>query len=418
MHSDWQTYELRELIRIRHGFAFASEHFVESGPYVLLTPGNFREEGGFRWLGEKQKFYDGPVPNGFLLNAGDMLIAMTEQAPGLLGSTFFVPGDYTYLHNQRLGAIDLLAPSELTLEYLHYLFASTPIRREISADAGGTKVRHTSPEKLLSLRSNLPALRVQRRIAEILRTWDEAIEKAEGYLALVNDRFSGLRQRLLGHHGTFRSEWRTVPLSELADPVRRKSDGAQHPIMTISGKFGFLRQDEKFNRFMAGDSLENYTCLLRGEFAYNKGNSKTYPQGCIYRLTVKSALVPHVYISFRLHDSINSDFYAHLFEAGFLNRQLARLINAGVRNDGLLNISGRDFFGCKLPVPSQEEQANFAEILRLAKCELAGVREQINNLERQKCGLVQKLLSGEWRVPLRDGDVVQMADRILEEAAE
>src|SRR5258708_3458590 len=74
----------------------SSEFYADRGPYVLLTPGNFHEEGGFRWLGEKQKFYNGPVPKGFILNPGDMLVAMTEQAPGLLGSTFFVPSDAAY----------------------------------------------------------------------------------------------------------------------------------------------------------------------------------------------------------------------------------------------------------------------------------------------------------------------------------
>jgi type I restriction enzyme S subunit len=188
--------------------------------------------------------------------------------------------------------------------------------------------------------------------------------------------------------------------------------------MTISGKAGFLRQDEKFSRYMAGVSVENYTLLKAGEFAYNKGNSKTYPQGCIYRLEQDTALVPHVYISFKLHDGLYADFYAALFRSGFLNRQLARLINSGVRNDGLLNLNIHEFFGCKVPVPSMDDQVRTARLITIARQEVTSLESQIRLMKKQKDGLIQKLLTGEWRVSVRDGDVDALAARVTEEAAQ
>ena len=79
--------KLSELFRIKHGYAFKGRYFDSSGQYVLLTPGNFHEEGGFRDLGKKQRYYTGDVPEGFILQEGDVLIAMTEQMEGLLGSS-------------------------------------------------------------------------------------------------------------------------------------------------------------------------------------------------------------------------------------------------------------------------------------------------------------------------------------------
>ena len=46
-----------ELCDIKHGFAFDGEFFTNEGDYVLLTPGNFYERGGYRDRGEKQKYY-------------------------------------------------------------------------------------------------------------------------------------------------------------------------------------------------------------------------------------------------------------------------------------------------------------------------------------------------------------------------
>ena len=70
-----------------------------------MTPGHFHEEGGFRDQGERTKYYVGEVPAGYTLAPNDLLVAMTEQKAGLLGSAAFVPRYGTYLHNQRLGLV-------------------------------------------------------------------------------------------------------------------------------------------------------------------------------------------------------------------------------------------------------------------------------------------------------------------------
>src|SRR5262249_39112885 len=144
--------------------------------------------------------------------------------------------------------------------------------------AGRFKLTKAALERLPIL---LPPLPEQRKIAEILRTWDEAIETCERLREFKSHALTAARQRLFGRDGVPPSRWPAQRLDTLVERVRRQSDGDEHSVMTISGKNGFIRQDEKFDRFMAGDSVDRYLLLKRGEFAYNKGNSKTYPQGCI-----------------------------------------------------------------------------------------------------------------------------------------
>ncbi len=393
---------LGDLITIKHGYAFASEHYCSDGQLVLLTPGNFLESGGFRWLNEKQKFYNGPVPSDFVLKTGDMLVAMTEQAPGLLGSTFFVPDGKTYLHNQRLGLIQIIRPDSLASEFLHYFLSLPETRWQISIEAAGTKVRHTSPERLYGLSINLPPLAEQLKIAEILRTWDEALETLTDIRAAKQRWLTGITQRLTGRGGVFPDAWDLKPLNAIANRVRRKNDGGAYPVMTISAKSGFLMQSDKFARDMAGSSVDNYTLLHQGEFAYNKGNSLAAKYGCIYQLDRPTAVVPFVYFCFALKPGLDANFYSHLFAAGALNHQLSRLINSGVRNDGLLNLNVEDFFGCKVPVPPIEDQRRIGEALTTAKHELSLLDEEIEALTQQKRGLMQKLLTGEWQVNLKE----------------
>ena len=145
---NWPAVKMSELFRVKHGYAFKGQYFESDGPYVLLTPGSFNEEGGYRDQGDKTKFYTGDVPDGYVLDEGDLLVAMTEQAPGLLGSSAWIPEAARFLHNQRLGRIVDLDERRLDKRFLYYVFNTREVRQRISASATGGKVRHTAPERI------------------------------------------------------------------------------------------------------------------------------------------------------------------------------------------------------------------------------------------------------------------------------
>ena len=247
----------------------------------------------------------------------------------------------------------------------------------------------------------IPPIGEQKRIACVLRTWDEAIEKADALLRVKSSRYVGMRRMLIAA-STAQSRG-PVRLTEITHRVRRTNDGNGYPVMTISAKAGFLLQSDKYARDMAGSSVQAYTVLRRGEFAYNKGNSLTSPQGCIFRLTEECALVPHVYLCFALDAKQYPDFYVHVFESGYLNHQLSRVINSGVRNDGLLNLAAEDFFNCRVPAPSPDEQIRIARVLNGLRSELELHEKLLQLLRKQKRGLMQKLLIGQWRVKADGG---------------
>ncbi|MBT9496930.1 MAG: restriction endonuclease subunit S [Zoogloea sp.] len=144
----WMEAPLSELCDIKHGYAFEGEFFSCAGDYVLLTPGNFYEKGGYRNRGEKQKYYIGEIPRDYVLKESDLLVAMTEQAAGLLGSPILVPESGRFLHNQRLGLVTKKPGVSWTNDFFFHVFNTQAVRKEIHRTASGVKVRHTSPTKI------------------------------------------------------------------------------------------------------------------------------------------------------------------------------------------------------------------------------------------------------------------------------
>lgn len=207
MRSNWWECALGDLVRIKHGYAFKGEFFGPAGTHVVLTPGNFHEAGGFKEKADKAKWYSGPVPSEYVLDAGDLIVAMTEQGEGLLGSSALVPKPGFYLHNQRLGLVTPSSSAAADRGFLYYLFNSRSVRQQIRASANGAKIRHTSPTRIYEVKVRVPDVATQRRIASILSAYDDLIENNTRRIALLEEMVRRIyeewfvRFRFPGHEG-------------------------------------------------------------------------------------------------------------------------------------------------------------------------------------------------------------------------
>jgi type I restriction enzyme S subunit len=193
----WDASNLGAFFQINHGFAFDGTRFRTDGDYVLLTPGHFSEEGGFRDQGEKTKYYAGDFDQQYLLPPGSLLVAMTEQKPGLLGSSAIIPEGRKYLHNQRLGLIIQLNEECLDKGYLYHLFNYGQVRDEISRTSTGSKVKHTSPHRIREIVAPIPTLGEQREIAAVLDAIDRKIDLHRRKRAVLNELFKVLLHTLM-----------------------------------------------------------------------------------------------------------------------------------------------------------------------------------------------------------------------------
>ncbi len=227
----WHMVQLGELIDIKHGFAFKSQYFSSEGKYILLTPGNCHETGGLKLKGDKEKYYTGEVPVGYVLSIGDLLVVMTDlvnTAP-ILGGAFIIPEDDRFLHNQRLGLVSLKDTSRINKSFLYYLLNTQNYRGQVRGSASGATVRHTSPDRIKRCTVQIPKrIDEQVSIASILSAYDDLIENNRRRIQLLEQAARLLYKewfvhlRFPGHeHTTIKNGlpegWEKKPLGEIAD---------------------------------------------------------------------------------------------------------------------------------------------------------------------------------------------------------
>jgi len=178
MVSKWKATKVSDLLSIKHGFAFKGEYFTEEETeYQLTTPGNFSISGGFQDI--KPKYYDGPIPSDYVLSPGQIIVTMTDlsKKSDTLGFAAVIPNDEkTWLHNQRVGLIQIHDLEACNPVFINYLFRTHEYRSWVIGSATGTTVKHTSPSRITSYEFLLPPLSEQKAIAHILGSLDDKIE--------------------------------------------------------------------------------------------------------------------------------------------------------------------------------------------------------------------------------------------------
>jgi len=145
--------QLKNFVKIKHGYAFDGEQFSETKTSkILVSPGNFKIGGGFQ--NNKPKFYNekAEYKTDYILEPGSLVVTMTDLSKNgdTLGFPAIIPNDkqITFLHNQRVGLVELVN-NIYPKAFIYFLMCSNDYRNYILATASGTTVRHTSPDKIL-----------------------------------------------------------------------------------------------------------------------------------------------------------------------------------------------------------------------------------------------------------------------------
>ena len=172
-----KKYKLGEILDVTRGASLSGEFYATEGKYIRLTCGNFDYQNNcFKENKSKDNiYYVGDFKPEFLMEKGDIITPLTEQAIGLLGSTAIIPESSKYIQSQDVAKI-ICKEDLLDKDFAFYLISSALVKQQLSAAAQQTKIRHTSPDKIKDCTVWIPELSEQKRIGKLLCSIDRKIE--------------------------------------------------------------------------------------------------------------------------------------------------------------------------------------------------------------------------------------------------
>jgi len=234
----------------------------------------------------------------------------------------------------------------------------------------------------------LPPLSEQKAIADLLSTWDKAIEKTERLIQAKEKQFKGYIQQTIG----LKCEaWLHIKPKKIFDTITEKGFPDEE-LLSVTQDRGVIPRSMLEGRVMSPDgTTDSYKRIKCGDFAISL---RSFQGGIEY--SNYQGLTSPAYTVLRPKMEISIDFYRLFFKSYLFVEKYLSLAVIGIRDGKQISIP--DFMSIKIPVPPLQEQRKIAETLNASQKEIDLLKQLLDKYKQQKRGLMQKMLTGEWRV--------------------
>ena len=393
---EWRKLYLIDILdgSIRNGYS-PNASDIETGYYVL----------GLGALGDNGLNIKAVKPVKFtkevkqsLLQVGDFLISRSNT-PDKVGRSIRFKGEISNCSYPDLMMRFRIDCNKADPSFIELKLMSSTVRdyfTNCAAGSSGTmvKINKSVVEKTPLL---LPSYPEQQKIAQILSTWDKAIDKLEALIAAKQKRKKALMQQLLTgkmRFSKFGQEWKQIRLKKIINEERsRNKNRVITRVLSVTNHSGFVLPKDQFSRRVASDDLSNYKIVRKSEFGYNPSRINV---GSFARLDdYDHGVLSPMYIIFSINDKLlDSDFFINWMKSHEAKQKITSSTQGSVRDS-----VGFDALGSFLiTLPPIEEQQKIALVLTTADKEITIHQKQFAALKQQKKALMQQLLTGKKRV--------------------
>jgi len=313
-------------------------------------------------------------------------LLFTTEAP--LGNICKYPKRGKFAIGQR---VLCLRPDRTKIEsdYLMQFLLSEQGQTRVYLRASGSTATGIKSSEFKKVKIIFPkALPEQKAIADLLSTWDEAIEKTERLIQAKEASLKGQIQKLISQRC---DSWPHIKPKNIFDTITEKNFPDEE-LLSVTQDRGVIPRSMLEGRVMSPEgTTTGYKLIRRGDFAI----SLRLFQGGIEYSTYQGIISP-AYTVLRPKIEIDTDFYRLFFKSYLFIEKYLNLAVIGIRDGKQISIP--DFLSIKIPVPPIEEQQEIVEVLLLVQNEIDLLKQLAEKYKIQKRGLMQKMLTGEWRV--------------------
>ena len=279
-------------------------------------------------------------------------------------------------------------------KYFYYLLQSNRILVGFEKELTGSTIRNLSLDSIRNTKILLPPQTEIEGITKILYLWDTAIEKQSELIEKLTLRKRALMQQLLTGKKRlpgYSEDWKEVKLGKIFIE-RNETNRSDLPLLSITGDKGVIYQSESDKRDISNDDKSKYKRICPNDIGYNtmrmwQGRSA---------LSQLEGIVSPAYTIVTPTEGIDVRFMAMLIQ------QPRVVYDFWTHSQGLvsdtLNCKYPDFSQVKVNIPTKKEQTTITDMLYGFDKEIELANGKLINLQSQKRGLMQQLLTGKKRV--------------------
>ncbi len=400
----WKRTILGEVAEFKNGLNFTK---ADKGEAIkIVGVGDFKDLSELRSTDLLETIYvNNRVRDEELLVDGDLLFVRSNGNKELIGRCLFFPTVASRISYSGFTIRGRINKNLALPEYIASVARSSLMKQQISRGGGGTNISNLSQQILNDVAILLPPIAEQKKIAQILSTWDKAITITEKLLANSQQQKKALMQqlltgkkRLLDKNGVrFSGEWNSCHLSNATIIV-----------------MGSSPKSEAYNENGIGLPLLQGNADIKNRRSAPRVYTSEITKECDIGDILLSVRAPVGTVALSLHKACIGRGIAALkskrtFDQGFIYQWLLWFepkwcsLSQGSTFE---SINSDDIKNLKISVPDFEEQQKIASVLSTADQEITALQKKSNALQQEKKALMQQLLTGRRRVKLDNKEVV------------
>ncbi|GIZ09363.1 restriction endonuclease subunit S [Flavobacterium sp. UMI-01] len=280
---------------------------------------------------------------------------------------------------------------------LSYILNSTVVNRQKYKYGQGHSVVHIYSSQLKNLKIPLPPLPEQKAIAECLSTWDYGIKSQSQLIKAKEKRLKALMQQLLTGKkrlAGFTDEWGFTKFEDFYTENKIKANDSKYEVLSVT-KNGIVSQSEYFNKEIASSDTSKYLVVKQNDFVMSGLNFWMGSYDVLNNFEI--GIVSPAYKVYRLKKAYNSAYFRFFVKS---KAMLDAMVGCSVMGASIVrrNFDKEILHEWSFKIPSFEEQTAIAIILKTAEKEIQIEKQKLTDLQKQKKGLMQQLLTGKVRL--------------------
>lgn len=387
----WKRKKIGDLCLFVNGNGFKSTEWANYGLPIIRIQ-NLNGSAEFN-------YFNGQTKESWLVNRGDILFAWAGTKGVSFGAKLW--NGPSGVLNQHIFRVD--PKKDLNINWLYLALLTVTKRIEKMAHGFKSTLLHVQKSDITSQIVYVPPLPEQKAIADLLSTWDEAIEKMERLSTKTQKLYEIQLSKFLSTSIAERIKLNTF----LTEVSKRNKDLSVSQVLSVTNSKGFVHPEDQFDRQVASDNISNYKIVSKGEYAFNPSRINV---GSIARLIHWDfGVLSPMYTVFKIDKvaELDSDLFLHWLNSYEAKQRIRLCAQGSVRE----SVSFQDFCAIGFPKIEIEEQRILAKYFNLISDEITLLKQLSEKYKTQKRGLMQKLLTGKWRI--KSEIVNQYAEKIL-----
>lgn len=381
-----RSYPLSRNVEVEENTNFKYIHYGDIHKGIAKDINNVSDI-SYIYIEDKNKFQ--------LLEVGDFIVAdASEDYKGIANPSYIKEK----LNFNLVAGLHTIAmrPIKLKGKFLYYLF-DTDIFRDFGQKRGtGTKVYGISFYNLTKFKTKFPRINEQEKIGQLFESIDKMIE-AQRKLIEENKKIKkSLLPKMFPKKGEklpelrlkgFSVDWQEKRLGKLTIKNNKKNKDLQiKNVESVSNKYGFIKQEEQFDRSVASKDLSNYFVIKPNMFAYNPSRINVGSIGYKREGDGVSVVSP-LYISFITKNEIYDLYLWYWLKTKNFTYQ-RKIYTAGTVRETLSYDSFSEIY---LKYPSLSEQEAIGKLFKPLDEKIENEEKKLENYKNLKKSLLQKM---------------------------